>query len=187
MAVLPAARTLFLAVAAALALTACQTTSQTASAPQAQTMAANPGAAFTASVRPDGPTPVPLGQEMRFQVTSSQGGFANLYLLGASGQSVVLAENLPLGAGQPRLVPDPSTGMTLTASPPLGTDRVVLLVTTQPMAGILAAGGAPVTQPQAVPLSHQALLDQLNAKTARIPASAWAMSEGAVTVVAGAV
>jgi|GEM_PF-3082692 len=197
----PVTRSFLVAGLATLALAACQTTQSgssmsgsnvswtdgTETEVEATTLTPNPAPRFTAAIAPDGPTPIPLGAQMRFTVFSSEAGYGNVYLLSASGQSVVLAENLPLQAGRNALVPDPSTGIALTASLPTGTDRVVLLVTTQPMAGMVATGGNTVIQPQAVLLSHGAVLETINAKTAGLPPGNWALAEGAVTIVGGSV
>jgi len=183
---------LFFAALVAVGLAACQTT-QTGStgspSPQPQTISVTPNvnALFTVSIAPSVPTPVVLGQEMRFRVQSSETGFANVYMLGASGQSLVVAENMPLQAGRVREVPDPVTGFSLTATPPVGTDRVILLVTRSPMAGIVTGSGAAMNTPQGVTLSHADLVARINAKTAAIPDSNWATAEGAVTVVGGRV
>ena len=125
-----------------IALTACETTQgglQVAAA--GHTFQTNSNAAFHIGVIPTSPPPIALGQALGFRLSSSASGYAHLYLLNASGTVMVLAENMPVAQGVETFYPDPAQNLTLRASPPVGRERVVLLVTRAPVRGVRAGHG----------------------------------------------
>lgn len=169
-------------------LAACQQNATPALLPAqsatASALAANPAAPFQAGLSPAAPLPVPLGKPLKFQLTASQPGHAHLYLVSASGKVTALAENLPVGPGQIRTYPESNAGFSLTATPPTGTDRAILLVTTQPFAGLANSQGRPTSTPVPLNLSGAEFMDRFNATTAALPSYAWAASELPVPIVA---
>ena len=146
-------------------------------------VATNPAAPFTAAVSPVGASRVRLGDPVSFVLTAGAAGYGHLYLLNTSGTVVAMAEGLAVAPGAPVLFPSPGSGITVRASPPVGVNRVVLLVTRQPFAGLGGggAGAAPVT----LGLRADAFVAALNAATARLAGTAWAVSVARVEVVAG--
>ena len=148
----------------------------------AATAAQNPAAPFPASVAPVGAARVRLGDPVSFVLSAGAAGYGHLYLLNASGTVVALAEGLALAPGAPVLFPAPDTGFTIRASAPLGANRVLLLVTRQPFAGLGGggAGAAPVT----LAVRAEAFVAQLNAATAGLAPDGWALAEARVEVVA---
>ena len=157
-----------------------------ATAPQTASQAAvtqNPAAPFSAGVAPIGSSPLRLGDPVSFILTTSTAGYGHLYMLNASGKVVALAENLPVAPGAHTLFPAPDAGFTIRARPPVGTDRVLFLVTRQLFPGFGGAGaaGAPVE----LTVQGGAFIANLNAATARLPGNGWALAETRVEVVAG--
>ena len=134
------------------------------------------------SVAPVGAAQVRLGDPVSFVLSAGAAGYGHLYLINASGTVVALAEGLALAPGAPVLFPAPGAGITLRASAPLGANRVLLLVTRQPFAGLGGggAGAAPVT----LAVRAEAFVAQLNAATAGLAPGGWALAEARVEVVA---
>ena len=146
-------------------------------------VAANPAAPFAAGVGLTRPGPLRLGDTIGFVLTTTAAGYGHVYLLNASGTVVALGGNVPVAPDAPVLFPAPDAGFVLRASPPAGTNRVVLLVTAQPVAGLVGApapGAAPVT----LTVQGDAFIATLNAATARLAVS-WTVAEARVEVVAG--
>ena len=143
----------------------------------------NPAAPFTASVGLIGSSPLRLGDPVSFILTTSTAGYGHLYMLNASGTVVALAENLAVAPNAPVVFPAPDAGFAIRARPPVGTDRVLFLVTLQPFQGFggAGAGGAPVT----LTVQGDAFITNLNAATARLPGNGWTLAETRVEVVAG--
>lgn len=159
-------------------------TSTSAPAGAGAAIAANPAAPFTAGVGLTRPGALRLGEAIGFVLTTSAPGYGHLYLINASGSVVALAGNVRLAPDAPVLFPAPDAGFVLRASPPAGTNRVVLLVTAQPFTGLggpVAPGAAPVT----LGMQADAFVAALNATTARLGATGWAVAEASVEVVAG--
>ena len=130
------------------------------------------------------PGPLRLGDTIGFVLTTTAAGYGHVYLLNASGTVVALGGNVPVAPDAPVLFPAPDAGFVLRASPPAGTNRVVLLVTAQPVAGLVGApapGAAPVT----LTVQGDAFIASLNAATARLPGNGWTVAEARVEVVAG--
>lgn len=145
---------------------------------------ANTAAPFQVGLSPSAPLPVKLGKPMGFQITSSQASYAHLYLLSASGKVTALGENLAIGPGMLRSYPESNAGFSLTATPPAGIDRAILLVTTQPFAGLAGSQGRPTAAPTPLNLSGAEFVDRFNRTTTALPASAWAATELPVPIVA---
>ena len=146
-------------------------------------VAQNPAAPFSASVALVGSSPVRLGEEVRFILSTNTAGYGHLYLINVSGKVVALTENLPVAPGAHPLFPPPDGRMTIRPSPPLGIERVLFLVTRQPFhqfAGTGAAGASRTLAAQA-----EAFIADLNAATARLPGNGWALAETRFEVVAG--
>ena len=163
-------------------------TSATAPAPAqagaGAAVAANPAAPFTAGVGQTRPGALRLGEAIGFVLTTSAPGYGHLYLINASGSVVALAGNVRVAPDAPVLFPAPDAGFVLRATPPAGTNRVVLLVTAQRFVGLggpTAPGAAPVT----LGMQADAFVAALNAATARIGAHGWTVAEARVEVVAG--
>ena len=152
--------------------TAPQTASQTA-------VAQNPAAPFSAGVGLIGASPLRLEDPVFFTLSTSATGHGHLYLLNTSGTVVALAENLSVAPDAPVVFPAPDAGFTIRARPPVGTNRVLFLVTRQPFRGFGGAG-APVT----LTVQGDAFIANLNAATARLPGNGWALAETRVEVVA---
>ena len=131
-------------LAAAVALAGCAgmagTTSPVsgsapATAPQTA-VTQNPAAPFSAGVTLIGSSPLRLGDPVSFILTTSTAGYGHLYMLNASGTVVALAENLPVAPDTHTLFPPPGARFAIHARPPVGTDRVLFLVTQQPFPGV---------------------------------------------------
>ena len=167
-------------LAATVALAGCAGMAGTAAPPTAVTQ--NPAAPFSAGVGLIGSSPLRLGDAVFFTLSTSATGHGHLYLLNASGTVVALAENLLVAPDAPVVFPAPDAGFTIRARPPVGTNRVLFLVTRQPLQGFGGAGatGAPVT----LPVQGDAFVTNLNAATARLPEKGWALAETRVEVVA---
>ena len=108
--------------------------------------------AFSISLVPTVPVPIRVGTDVGFRLSSATAGYASLYLIDPVGQVSVLAENLPLAAGSLDY-PSSAQGFTLTASQPVGVNRVILLVTRQPFNGF--SGEATLTSPVSLALSRR--------------------------------
>ena len=142
----------------------------------------NPGAPFSAGVGLIGSSPLRLGDPVFFTLSTSATGHGHLYILNASGTVVALAENLSVAPDAPVVFPAPDAGFTIRARPPVGTNRVLFLVTSQPFPGFGGAGaaGTPVT----LTVQGDAFIANLNAATARLPGNGWTLAETRVEVVA---
>lgn len=157
--------------------TAPQTASQTA-------VTQNPAAPFSAGVAPIGSSPLRLGDPVSFILTTSTAGYGHLYMLNASGKVVALAENLPVAPGAHTLFPAPDAGFTIRARPPVGTDRVLFLVTRQPFPGFGGTGAAGTAgTPVTLTVQGDTFIANLNAATARLPGNGWTLAETRVEVV----
>ena len=157
------------------AATASQTASQAA-------VTQNPAAPFSAGVTLIGSSPLRLGDPVSFILTTSTAGYGHLYMLNASGKVVALAENLPVAPGAHTLFPAPGAGFAIRARPPVGTDRVLFLVSLRPLTGF---GGADAARaPVTLTVQGDAFIANLNAATARLPGNGWALAEIRVEVVA---
>lgn len=179
-----------LVLLAALATAGCQTNAWQGTTPPgsmmsapASTILANDSAPFAVGLVPMQAPPVRIGTAVSFQLASSAAGFAHLYLINASGNVLVLAENLPVGADQPTVYPGLTDGVNLRASPPAGTERVVLLVTRQPLSGFSGSGGAAVTRPQMLATGADAFIARLNATTAALADTVWAVTETRLQII----
>ena len=178
-------------LAAAVALAGCASMAGTtspvsgsapATAPQTA-VTQNPAAPFSAGVTLIGSSPLRLGDPVSFILTTSTAGYGHLYMLNASGTVVALAENLPVAPDTHTLFPPPGARFAIHARPPVGTDRVLFLVTQQPFPGF---GGADVARaPVTLTVQGDAFIANLNAATARLPGNGWALAETRVEVVAG--
>ena len=89
---------------------------------------------FDISLVPAVPVPIRLGTNLGFRISSGSAGYASLYLINSVNEVSVLAENLPVAAGNIDY-PSPAQGFTLAATEPLGANRVLLLVTRSPITG----------------------------------------------------
>ena len=147
------------------------------------TIVANDQAPFAVGLVPVEAPPVRVGAPVSFRLATSAPGYAHLYLINASGNVLVLAENVVVGAGQSALYPNPADGVVLRATPPAGTERVVLLVTRQPFSGFGGAGGATVTRPQMLATDAAAFIDRLNAATRALSGAAWAITETRLQII----
>ena len=170
---------------AAVAAAGCRSSNHVppAAAGGVAAVAANDGAAFAVGVTPTMAPPVGVGTPVGFQVWSSETGFGHLYLLNADGGVTMLAENLLVAAGAQVEYPRPDDGITIRATPPLGVDRVIFLVTRQPFVGFAGNQGATLTRPVALASTAEAFLREFNEATGSLPPAAWAVAETRVQVV----
>lgn len=172
----------------AAALAGC--TGQTMPAPPGLTAAPgssvvyNPEAPFSVGVIPTQTPPVRIGDKLGFRLNTSARGYGHLYLLNATGEVLVLTQNLPLAADAETVYPDPDAGVVLRASPPAGVERLLFLVTLQPFEGFgrVSASGTPLQ----LAVRADAFIRDFNAATQRIPKSGWALTESRVEIVAAA-
>lgn len=146
-------------------------------------MPVNPGAGFAAAVLPLGDQPVRAGQLFSFQISTGLAGFGHLYLLTNTGEVIALGENLQLGGGVRFRYPPDGAASVLRAKPPAGVDRVVLVVTRQPFAGLVGRNGRRFHDPVAILETHQDFLDRMRRTLSALPPSDWAVAESLVEVV----
>ena len=143
----------------------------------------NAEAAFAVGVVPTLAPPVRVGTPIGFRLTSSVAGLGHLYMIASTGEVTVLAENLPLAAGSQVEYPGPQHGFSISAMPPAGIDRVVLLVTLEPFAGFGNSQGALLTRPVGLTLGALAFLDRFDEIVGDLPGASWATAETRVQVV----
>lgn len=142
----------------------------------------NRDAAFSAGIAPNRAPPVTIGDTLGFQMSSSQDGYGHLYLLNASDEVWVLAENLRLQANAQGIFPPLDGGFALRATPPAGVERVLLLVTRHPFVGF--GRGTAAQGPVQLPLRAAAFVADLNAATRGLREDAWVVVETRVEIVA---
>ncbi len=142
----------------------------------------NRSAPFSISLVPAVPIPIRIGTNLAFSVSSSTAGYYGLYLIDPLGEVWVLAENLPLPAGSMTYPSAPAQNFTLAAAEPLGLNRVILLVTRDPVRGF--SGNDTMTRAVSLAIRGGAFVSQLNAVLATLPTSDWATDEITVRVVA---
>ena len=91
---------------------------------------------FAVGLQPTRAAAARIGEPVGLRLSSSEAGYGNLYLINVDGSVMALAENLPLAPGVDAAYPRPGDGFELRASPPAGVERLILLVTLQPFAGL---------------------------------------------------
>ena len=96
----------------------CRSNGQVLMGAPAVAVADNADPSFSVGVVPTMAPPVRVGRVLGFQLSSSESGFAYLYLINASGEVTRLAENLPLAAGMQAAYPVPDDGIRIRASAP---------------------------------------------------------------------
>lgn len=143
----------------------------------------NTEAAFAVGVVPTLAPPIRVGTPIGFRLSSSANGLAHLYMIASTGEVTVLAENLSLGAGSQVEYPGPEHGFSITATPPAGIDRVILLVTLEPFAGFGNSAGALLTRPVGLTLAAEVFLDRFDEMVGDLPGASWATAETRVQVV----
>ena len=143
----------------------------------------NPGAAFAVGVVPTLAPPLRVGTPVAFRLSSTVDGLGHLYMIASTGEVTVLAENLPLAAGSQVEYPGPQAGFTITSTPPAGVDRVILLVTLEPLAGFGNSQGAPLTRPVGLALAAEVFLRRFDDMVRGLPGTSWATAETRVQVV----
>ena len=143
----------------------------------------NTEAAFAVGVVPTLAPPVRAGTPLGFRLSSSVDGLGHLYMIASTGEVTVLAENLPLVAGSQVDYPGAQHGFSIAATPPSGTDRVVLLVTLEPFGGFGNSQGALLTRPVGLTLAAEAFLGRLDEMVRGLPSASWATAETRVQVV----
>jgi hypothetical protein len=136
-----------------------------------------PYGALNVSLIPLMPSVVPVGAPIGFNIGATANGFANLYVLSASGQVQVWLENVRINAG--RMISYPSSNLAIQATPPGGDDQVVLVVTRAPLPGF--ARGV-VRTPLTLQYSHRGFWRALGQKVRALPPGTWAKAEVTVRV-----
>ena len=133
----------------------------------------NSAAPFTVGVIPTRAPRTRFGHKLAFRLNTSTCAYRQLYLLTASGDVLVLTQNLPLDADTETVYPDPDTGLVLRASPPAVEERLLFLVTIQPFEGFgkVSATGTPLQLAMRV----DAFIRDLNAATHHLPEAGWAV------------
>ena len=137
---------------------------------------------FAISLVPAVPVPIRIGTNLGFNVSSSTAGYYSLYLINPAAEVWVLAENLPLGAGSVTYPSPPAQNFTLTAAEPLGANRVILLVTRDPISGF--SGNNTLSSAVSLAIRGNTFVSQLNGAIRALPPSDWAIDEIAVSIVA---
>ena len=173
-------------LAAAVVAAGCRSSNHRpppAAVADAAVVAANEAPTFAVGVTPTTAPPVPVGTPVGFRVSSSETGYGHLYLINADGGVTMLAENLPVAAGAQVDYPRAGDGVRIRATPPVGVDRVILLVTRQPFVGFAGNQGTILTRPVALASTAEAFLREFNEATRSLPPAAWAVAETRVQVV----
>ena len=137
---------------------------------------------FAVSLVPAVPVPIRLGTQLGFSVSSGTAGYYSLYLIDPASEVWVLAENMPLGAGSVTYPSPPAQNFTLTAAEPLGRNRVIVLVTRDPISGF--SGDNTLTSAVSLAIRGNTFVERLNRTTRSLPSSDWAIDEITVSVVA---
>ena len=140
------------------------------------------GQPFAISLVPSVPVPIRLGTNLGFNVSSSTAGYYSLYLIDPAADVWVLAENMPLPAGSVTYPSPPAQNFTLTAAEPLGVNRVILLVTRDPINGF--SGDNTLSSAVSLAIRGNAFVARLNGTTRTLPPSDWAIDEIRVSIVA---
>ena len=143
----------------------------------------NAEAAFAVGVVPTLAPPVRVGTPIAFRLSSTVDGLGHLYMITSTGEVTALVENLPLAAGSQVEYPGPQLGFSITATPPAGIDRVILLVTLEPFEGFGNSQGALLTRPVGLTLAPEAFLGRLDEMVGGLPGPSWATAETRVQVV----
>ena len=128
------------------------------------------------------PVPIRLGTNLGFNVSSSTAGYYSLYLIDPVGEVWVLAENMPLPAGSVTYPSPPAQNFTLTAAEPLGANRVIMLVTRDPINGF--SGDNTLSSAVSLAIRGNSFVGLLNRTTRALSPSDWAIDEIAVSIVA---
>lgn len=172
-------------LAAAVAAAGCRSSNHVpaAAAGEVAAVAGNDAPAFAVGVTPTMAPPVAVGTPVGFRVSSSETGYGHLYLINADGGVMMLAENLPVAAGAQVDYPRAGDGVRIRATPPVGVDRVIFLVTRQQFVGFAGNQGATLTRPVALASTAEAFLREFNEATRSLPPAAWAVAETRVQVV----
>ena len=146
-------------------------------------VASNPASMFAVGIVPTVAPPVAVGTPVSFRLSSSETGYGHLYMLSSNGGVTMLAENLPLAGGQQVDYPRADDGVTLRANPPVGIERLILLVTRQPFVGFVNSAGGAQTGPMALATTTTAFLQRFNTATQSLPPDAWAVAETRLEVI----
>ncbi len=137
---------------------------------------------FAVSLVPAVPVPIRLGDQLGFSVSSGTAGYYSLYLIDPASEVWVLGENMPLGAGSVTYPSPPAQNFTLTAAEPLGRNRVIVLITRDPVSGF--SGDNTLTSAVSLAIRGNTFVERLNRTTRSLPPSDWAIDEITVSVVA---
>lgn len=127
---------------------------------------------------PVGPSVLKIGSVIRFRVSSNQAGYGHLYITNASGNVVMIAENLRIKAG--RSLDLPRDGVVLRAAPPIGDNSVLFLATRDRFSGF--AGGRATTTPTDLQVTGEGFLATLKTTLAEIPRDCWGYTDVVIRV-----
>jgi hypothetical protein len=126
-----------------------------------------------------GPSILHIGQPIRFRAWSNHSGFGHVYLANTSGKVMLLAENLPLRANRPVVLP--ARGLTIRAVAPAGDNTLVFVATHDRFNGF--AGGVSTSAPVDLQTSADGLVQNLKAKLSATPDDDWGFTTVVVRVI----
>lgn len=139
---------------------------------------AEPSSPVMVGLSPVGSSVLKMGSVIRFRVSSNHTGYGHLYITNASGNVVLIAENLRIKGGRP--IDLPRDGVVLRAAPPIGDNDVLFLATRDRFSGF--AGGKTTTTPTDLQVSGEGFLATLKSSLAEIPRDRWGYTDVIVRV-----
>lgn len=124
-----------------------------------------------------------LGEALALGYSSGSTGYANLYALNSSGKTMQLMANHPVYAGVWQTFPSHDAAFTLTATPPAGVERYVLLVTQVPFNPLLPQEAQDIGGVSQLTLATPKLRQRLAQATASLRPESWGKAESEVQLV----
>ena len=112
-----------------------------------------------------------IGELFNMNLSVAQDAYLHLYLFQHSGKVVALSENLAVRAGQQ--VPFPPRSYKLRAAAPTGTNKLLLIATPRPVAGVAQRNFRPLPQPRNINGSELAAVDAIIRQVSPFADSEW--------------
>lgn len=112
-----------------------------------------------------------IGELFNMRLSTSQDAYLHLYLFQHSGQVVALTENLAVRGG--RSIPFPPSSYKLRAHPPTGNNKLLLIATPRPIAGVVLRNTRTLRQPTNIRGSEFAAVDAIVRQVAPFADSEW--------------